>query len=488
MLKEEHAYEQKKNSLNQRKKKKSSKSKHRLVRYFAKNKLVYLLVTVAAVFAIFYICFAGYYWDKFLSGTYINGVEVSGMTTKEAEQKVRKIEMGKITLVGRNQEKNEINLNDLKAKVVIGDKVNKVKNEQNPLLWLGGYIGKNENDVQTTISYQTSNLESYIDRLSMVSGSDRVKPKDACVVFDKTNGYEIQKEVLGNTIDKDKLLDAVVKALKNKEHMIDLEKAKCYVQPKHLVADSDYKALASKLDMIKKVAINYADGQNKKAADYSVIKDWINIDSNLNLTLKEDKVNNFVQNVAYKFNTLGKIRNFKTASGSVIRIGGGNYGNRINYSQEVANVKNAILSGKNIDRAPKYVQKARVQGENDIGNTYIEVSISAQTLYYFENGKRILSTPVVTGKVAAGHSTPRGVCQVLSKERNRWLRGPGYASYVRYWMQINGGVGIHDSSWRHSYGGTRYIRGGSHGCINTPFAQVVEVFNRVSVGTPVIVY
>ena len=68
------------------------------------------------------------------------------------------------------------------------------------------------------------------------------------------------------------------------------------------------------------------------------------------------------------------------------------------------------------------------------------------------------------------------------------LRGPGYASPVKFWMPVIRGVGIHDASWRDEYGGDIYISNGSHGCINTPYDIVSQMYERVEVGTPVIMY
>jgi lipoprotein-anchoring transpeptidase ErfK/SrfK len=137
---------------------------------------------------------------------------------------------------------------------------------------------------------------------------------------------------------------------------------------------------------------------------------------------------------------------------------------------------------------PEYLQKAWVQGKDDIGDTYIEIDMGEQEMYYYVNGILQLETPVVTGNTSLKRGTPSGVNYVYLKQKDRILRGVGYASHVDFWMPVNGGIGIHDSSWRSSYGGTIYQNNGSHGCINTPRDIMVQLYDMVEVGTPVVMF
>ena len=120
--------------------------------------------------------------------------------------------------------------------------------------------------------------------------------------------------------------------------------------------------------------------------------------------------------------------------------------------------------------------------------TYVYISISSQTLSFFENGTEVLTCPVVTGCVTAGNGTPKGVYRVTEKIRNATLRGDDYESFVSYWIGFIGSMyGMHDASWRSSFGGTIYYSNGSHGCVNMPYSSVAQLFSMVEVGTPVIV-
>jgi len=177
---------------------------------------------------------------------------------------------------------------------------------------------------------------------------------------------------------------------------------------------------------------------------------------------------------------------FTTHDGRVLHIKGGTYGNQIAMKTEKKEFLAFLESADRFYiRKPEYTKEVAIKGKNDIGDTYIEVDIGQQKMFYYRDGELYLETDVVTGKNKA---TREEVCYVYAKQKNRILRGPGYASPVKYWMPVSGGIGIHDASWRSEYGGEIYIRNGSHGCINTPLDIVEKMYEVMEVGTPCILY
>ena len=106
----------------------------------------------------------------------------------------------------------------------------------------------------------------------------------------------------------------------------------------------------------------------------------------------------------------------------------------------------------------------------------------------YKKGEKIVDTPIVSGCVSWGCSTPTGVYSLTYKTRNATLRGPGYATPVSYWMPFNGDIGMHDATWRSSFGGTIYKWDGSHGCINMPLNAVKQVYENIEDTMPIIVW
>lgn len=130
----------------------------------------------------------------------------------------------------------------------------------------------------------------------------------------------------------------------------------------------------------------------------------------------------------------------------------------------------------------------KVLGKSVGTNTYVEINIEKQHMWYYKNGKLLVSTDIVTGNKNS-MDTPKGHHKVVSKARNTVLSGAGYSSFVSYWIGFLGsGYGIHDASWRSSFGGNIYKGNGSHGCVNTPYNNVKKIYDNISYGTKVIVY
>ena len=94
----------------------------------------------------------------------------------------------------------------------------------------------------------------------------------------------------------------------------------------------------------------------------------------------------------------------------------------------------------------------------------------------------------MSGNAARGYDTPSGAYPLTYKQRNATLRGADYATPVSYWMPFNGNIGMHDATWRGSFGGSIYRTNGSHGCINLPKAAAKTIFENIEKGMPVLCY
>ena len=119
--------------------------------------------------------------------------------------------------------------------------------------------------------------------------------------------------------------------------------------------------------------------------------------------------------------------------------------------------------------------------------TYVEISIAQQHMWFYEKGKLFLDTDIVTGN-EGNCDTPTGTFSIESRALDTTLTGDGYSSFVSYWMGFYGGYGIHDASWRSSFGGDIYQGNGSHGCVNTPYEKVKQIYEHTDYGTPVYIY
>lgn len=202
----------------------------------------------------------------------------------------------------------------------------------------------------------------------------------------------------------------------------------------------------------------------------------------------EEKIKTAIETLAERYDTYGKPRKFTMTGGGTVTLEKGNYGTELDKKAEIKWLSEALTARKDAVRTPVYLREAYARGENDIGDTYIEINMTKQKLWFYLDGKTKIETPIVTGDMLRRRSTPEGVYYVYGKQTNRILRGPGYASHVNYWMPVKGGVGIHDALWRKEFGGDIYKKEGSHGCINLPLEAAEKLYGLIEIGVPVVMY
>ena len=178
------------------------------------------------------------------------------------------------------------------------------------------------------------------------------------------------------------------------------------------------------------------------------------------------------------YDTVGAARNFKTSIGKIVEVKGGLYGWKINRADETKALLENIKLGKVLEKEPIYIQKALSRDENEIGNTYVEINITRQRLWFYKNGKLITQGAVVTGNPNKGYSTMLGTYMLNYKQKGAILIGPDYEAEVTYWMPFFGNIGIHDASWRYSFGGDIYKINGTHGCVNVPIYLAKRIFDN----------
>ena len=195
-------------------------------------------------------------------------------------------------------------------------------------------------------------------------------------------------------------------------------------------------------------------------------------------------------------------RVFHTSLGTDVTFPGGlnEYGYTILEDQEVIQLTQDILSGESVEREPVYQTLGawgdplflKRSGTDDLAGTYVEVSISAQHMWYYIDGSLFIESDVVTGDPTLNQDTATGVFPLAFKESPATLRGgegkKKYTTKVQYWMPFYEGQGLHDAWWKSVFGGSEYMGNGSHGCVNLPTWVAESVFNNIVPGTAIVIY
>ena len=102
-----------------------------------------------------------------------------------------------------------------------------------------------------------------------------------------------------------------------------------------------------------------------------------------------------------------------------------NYGWKMDEETEAAWLDETLKSGESATRQPQWLESAMARGEeNDIGDTYVEIDITNQRMWFYKDGQCLVDTPVVTGDATKdGYETPLGLYCLFDKEAKAILRG-----------------------------------------------------------------
>ena len=446
------------------------------------------ILTVVCILIAMYVIGIFVFYGRFYFRSYINGVNYGGKTVKEVEMRIADdISKYKLTLYERDGKKEEIKASDIGLIYVSDGKIQELKDQQSPFNWFFGSLKKDTQEMEATITYNRDKLNKVIDELDALDEEKVVKPQNAYLKYEN-GSYKIQNAVQGNEVKEQELRELIIEAVESGDTKLDLEEADCYKKPEY---DETKKELGKAKDVMNQYVqtkITYDFSDRTEELDGDTIHEWLSIDENFNVVIDEQAEIEYIKTLEQKYNTLGKSRQFITNDGREITVPSGNYGYMISRSREREQLDSDIRSGKTVKREPVYAYKGYIRDVDDIGDTYVEIDITKQKMWFYVNGKVYVETDVVTGNVSRGFDTPVGVYGITYKERNATLVGENYSSPVDYWMPFNGNIGIHDASWRTEFGGELYKTSGSHGCVNTPPKNAKKIFEKLEKGMPVIVH
>ena len=351
---------------------------------------------------------------------------------------------------------------------------------------------------QQGYSYQVNQkeLKSFVSKVVSVVGSDPVNA--TLQVID--GKVEIVDDKDGFRVDQKFLTDLLQNSIANgKDQNLKLEPkvVKAPLQTK------DIKPVLSRSEEIlnHQVVLNY---QGKQFIPSTADKGhWLVFSSVeksdgtvvLEISLSKEQIQGYLQSVANQADVapINKKVNIRNGVSSVEREGAN--GTAIVQGAAVDAIYNGFLNGNVAFDLSSQPVAFKTETNRSISldyGRYIEVNLSLQRLWAYQDNQLIFSTPITSGATGAGFPTVTGLFAIYAKERSRYLNGRPYGwnynVYVDYWMPFYGGYGLHDADWRSSFGGPDYYYGGSHGCVNMPKASAAFLFGWADIGTPVWVH
>lgn len=499
-------------------KKSSSKKKKKKKRKVTATKvlLIFTCILVVGLVTAGGLFMAGKkaYDNVFLDNTYISGINVGGMNKYEAlaELKKKSVIPETVYITKRDGTGMNIKLADIGYVDNTEAKLEQIFNGQDHAKWFSAKYGMEEYTIQDSFSYDKKKLEELLAR-KLVMNQNATAPKDAYITQNDNGSFMVVPEVDGDTIDETKIqliYDYVESELDEMNFDIAIGSIDCYKTAK-IRAESLYEE-CDKLNGLHNIQISFDFIIGTEMIDGEQVMEWVTYDENApvdTLEVDRDAVERYVEGLSEKYDTFGKDREFESTSRGKITVpqGQGCYGWWLDIDGMTQFIVSAIEDGESIEADPIYYVNPYSQytytcnpdwytSEKDYGDTYFDVDLKKQHMWYYENGELKLESDLVSGYPSESRNTPGGVYKLWLKERGKTLTGSSdgrsYSSYVEYWNNISTiSIGFHDASWQNGkFGGEKYKSStwGSHGCINLPKDVAKYIFENVDYGTPVFAY
>ena len=441
-----------------------------------------------------------YFTDRFFEGTWINGVDCSQKTAYEVEQLMaEKLSEYSIEVSSRNIAAQTIRGEDIDYQYMSTGEILQLLKKQKPYEWIRGLYEQKSYTVSENVGYNKTLLQEQLKSLNCAQAENQVEPENAYVAF-RDNQFVIVPETEGSKLnikEAYKLLDAAVEA---NEASIDFsDNQDAYVSAEVTQDDPALQSALEACNNYTKASITYTFGDQSTTLDGNTIKDWLQFDEKGQLVWDDNSfqqhVADYVAQLAATYDTVGTEREFQATSGRTVYVSSSVYGWKIDQAAETAQLSQEIQSGTQTTREPVYSQTANAYGVNDLGNTYIEVDLSEQHMYYYQDGVNIFESDFVSGNMSyADRQTHAGIFTLYYKKSPDVLRGgqKGTANYyeqpVQYWMPFDGGIGFHDADWRDEFGGDIYLTSGSHGCINLPPENAEVLYDLIQYDVPIVCF
>lgn len=450
------------------------------------------LALIVAILLIAYLCVSQYYKEHFYAQTYINGMDCSNLTAAEARERITEnVNTYVLNVKERNDVTERVVGADIGLKCTFDQDIAKVLDEQSAYSWILNTWQDNKVDNPYQLTYDEEKLNAVIDKLECLQEKNEVAPENAKVSsYSKDKGFTVVAEKQGTKIDKDKFVKAIQASIKNLDSQVVIEKQDCYVKPEITSEDTSIKNTMDTINKYMATKITYKFGNKTEVFDQADIGPALKVSKKGNVSIDEDKIKEYVEKLAKTYNIVPASIDFKTSYGTVVPVENIDLGWKLDTDTEQKDLIASVKKGEQKQKDPTCKKKGRAYGTTElVGNTYVEVDLKNQKIFFYKNGKKMVDAGIVSGNPNTGHSTPAGAYVIAFKDYDRYLKGATWNSHVTYWMPFNNDIGLHDAYWQHgNFGGSRYLVHGSHGCVNLSLTTAKTIYNNVDAGTPVICY
>lgn len=458
-----------------------------------------IVLAVLGVIVVVYLAFTIFFIWHFSFNYHVNGLDVSFMSLDDVNQclRAKKGNDYRLSITEDGQETASLTDSDLNSTYDYSRELQRLKAGDQPYAWPVYAAGVRSYDIDPDLIFDEANAKQKILSLTPVKYTPNEHPNNVKIMKSQQNGFIL---ISSNEIqpDQDKLVDLIVSSLKDVDSELALNEADYSISVPHTESQNDAIDFFAKIDAIQNTKLVFVDHGQEMQIGKDMIADTIRVDSEERFivnkegepTFDDALIGQYGEEIGTAFTSKDTNMWWHKYNGGSVSVNSGTYGKTVDTPAVTKRIESCIKNCEDYEGAPDYIveEDRDPNAPDEIGDTYIEVDMTRQKLYYIKDGKLFMTSDVVTGNKGRHHDTTQLMAYIYYMQRDRVLVGEDYRTPVKYWMAFHNHEGLHDANWRRSFGGDIYKYNGSHGCVNLPTSFAAELYDNVYVGLPVITY
>ena len=145
--------------------------------------------------------------------------------------------------------------------------------------------------------------------------------------YPKYNGssFVIEPEVYGSAVDTEVLKEKITQYITEFKDVLNMMDEGCYTLPKYTSKSEEVQKACDTMNEYIKAKITYTMDE-EIVVDKELISQWVSCDDEMNVTLDEDAIKQWMREFGKKYDTVGTTRSITTPEGKTTEVSGGTYG------------------------------------------------------------------------------------------------------------------------------------------------------------------
>ncbi len=459
------------------------------------SRIWFILVGTVIAFVLMNLLVSVFTLGVIFPGVSVAGTDLSFKTQNEARKILAGMQKEREFTVEVGDHKFSVTGSDLGARYELDETLKLAYDvgHSSPIALLGFFDADKRGQLGYAYSINRDELKKFTTKVVSVVGVDPVNATLKAVegrleVVPDTDGFRVDQNLLTSIISSS-IADG-------KDRNLKLEPV--LIKAPFLASDIASSKQSAEEILSRTAVLNYEGRQfvpDKTAmGHWLVFSHAVSPDGKVTLAvdLSREQVKGYLQSVANQVDVAPRNKKVNIRNGASSVEQEGQNGTVIiqdaAVDEIISNIKTNSVS-INLQSQPVPFQTETNRSVSLDYGRYIEINLSSQTLWAYQDNQAIFSTAITSGATGAGFPTVTGLFSIYAKETSRYLNGRPYGwdynVYVDYWMPFYAGYGLHDADWRSSFGGQDYYYGGSHGCVNMPKSSAAFLFGWADIGTPV---